>query len=218
MNVITVVSCKAGTGKTTLTAGLAAYGCRGGRRCLVIDADPDRGFSRLNARRAAGAVPVACVRPVLEPQLEVAELLGYDWVLIDTASTFSPTVHEAVGAATILLIPARLGALDLVAVSRTTDLVHGAGKPYAVVLNAAPAPGDGGDLAIAEWRAWLERYAIPAWSGQISARANYLPAEGEVDGRALSAFEIAELWSMIDASVAAIGAMRAGVSAARHAA
>jgi chromosome partitioning protein len=167
MNVITMVSRKAGTGKTTLTAGLVAYGCRHGRRCLVIDADPDRGFARANARRAAGAVPVACVRPVLERQLEVAELLGYDWALIDTAAEPSPVVHEAVRVAAMVIIPARLGSLDLVA--GATDLMHGVSKPYLVVLNAVPAQCDEGDAApIAEWRAWPERYAIPAWPGQIS--------------------------------------------------
>ncbi len=137
MNVITVVSCKAGTGKTTLTAELAAYACRHGRRCLVIDADPHGGFAQLNRRRAQGALPLATAR-VLERQIEVAELLGYDWVMIDTEPAISRMVEEAVRLATMAIIPARPGLLDLADVSRTAELVHGSGTPYAVVLNSVP--------------------------------------------------------------------------------
>jgi chromosome partitioning protein len=218
MNVITVVSCKAGTGKTTLTAELATYACGHRRRCLVIDADPCRGLALLNSRRAHGALPLSTVRD-LERQLEVAEILGYDWVLIDTASAISQMTDEAVRLATIVIIPARPGLLDLVAVSQTTDVVHGGGKPYAVVLNGVPLGGDGSDAPeVAESRAWLERYGIPVWSGQISERPGYVLAEGEADARALSAIEIAGLWSMIDRSVEVVSAMQADASDAKRAA
>ena len=214
MNVITVVSCKAGTGKTTLTAELAAYACRHGRRCLVIDADPHGGFAQLNRRRAQGALPLATAR-VLKRQIEVAELLGYDWVMIDTEPAISRMVEEAVRLATMAIIPARPGLLDLADVSRTAELVHGSGTPYAVVLNSVPMQEG---PAVAESRAWLERYAIPVWSKQISERPGYVVAEGEADARSLSAIEIAALWSMIDRSVEAMSAMPAGASDQKRAA
>ena len=218
MNVITVVSCKAGTGKTTLTAELAAYACRHGRRCLVIDADPHGGFAQLNRRRAQGALPLATAR-VLERQIEVAELLGYDWVMIDTEPAISRMVEEAVRLATMAIIPARPGLLDLVDVSRTAELVHGSGTPYAVVLNGVPMQCDERvGPAVAESRAWLERYAIPVWSEQISERPGYVVAEDEADTRSLSAIEIAALWSMIDRSVEAMSAMPAGASDQKRAA
>src|SRR5262245_45943289 len=112
MNVITLVSCKAGTGKTTLTAELAAHGRGRGRRALVIAADPHGGFARLNARRAGGALPRASVSSRPARQLEVAELLGYDWVLIDTAPDLSLVVEAAVRAASMVIIPARPGLAD----------------------------------------------------------------------------------------------------------
>jgi cellulose biosynthesis protein BcsQ len=40
MNVITLASRKGGVGKSTLTAHLAAYAHLIGRRCLIVDADP----------------------------------------------------------------------------------------------------------------------------------------------------------------------------------
>lgn len=205
MNVITLVSCKAGTGKTTLTAELAAYACGHGRRCLVIDADPRGGFARLNSRRATGALPLATDARTLVRQIEVADLLGYDWVLIDTAPDISPRMEEAVRLATMVIIPARPGLLDLVDVSRTVDLVHGNGRPYVVVLNGVPTQCDEAQApTVAEWRTWVERYDIPLWTGQISERPGYLLPDGEPDARTLSALEIGALWSLIDRSVAAM--------------
>src|SRR5262249_53337698 len=157
MNVITVVSCKAGTGKTTLTAELAAHACGRGRRCLVIDADPRGDFALVNARRAGGVLPLATDARHLVRQLEVAELLGYDWALIDTAPTISARVEEAVGVAGMVIVPARPGLSDLADVSRAADLVQGAGKPCLVVLNGVQA--DQSDApAVRESREWLARY------------------------------------------------------------
>jgi chromosome partitioning protein len=218
MNVITVVSCKAGTGKTTLTAQLAAYACSQRRRCLVIDADPRGAFALLNSRRAEGALPLATVARGIERQLEVAEILGYDWVLIDTAPAISLVVQEAIRVATMLIIPARPGFLDLAAVRETADLMRSGRKPYAVVLNAAPLRRDDKDATVvAESRAMLDRYGIPVWSGQISERTGYLHAEGEADARSLAATEIARLWSMIDRSVEAMNAMQTGAREAKAA-
>src|SRR5712675_403322 len=184
MNVITVVSCKAGTGKTTLTAQLAAYACAQRRRCLVIDADPRGGFALYNSRRAEGALPLARAERGIERQLEVATILGYDWVLIDTAPTISLMVQEAIRVATMLIIPARPGFLDFAAVRETADLVRSGRKPYAVVLNIAPVKCDDQEApVVAESRGFLDKYAIPVWSGQISERTGYLLAAGEADAR-----------------------------------
>jgi chromosome partitioning protein len=219
MNVITVVSCKAGTGKSTLTNDLAAYTFRDRRRCLIIDADPNRGLARLNARRAGGALPFATVRPVLDRQLQAAETLGYDWVLIDTGPEVSDVVREAVRAATMLLIPARLSLLNLIAVSQTIDLVGGSGRPYAVVLNGAqPCCGESDAQAIADWRAWLARCDIPVWQGQISERPGFVPGTDEAGVRVRAATEIGQLWSLIDRAVAAIGAAPVPASEEKRAA
>ena len=216
MNVITLVSCKAGSGKTTLTADLAAHACGDGRRCLVIDADPGGGLARLNASRARGVLPLASAR-VLARQLEVADILGYDWVLIDTAPAVSAWVEEALRVTTMVIIPARPGLADLVAVSQTAEYVHAGGRPYLVVLNAVP--DDGADAAaVVESRAWLARYDIPVWARQISERPPYLLAEGAAAARARSAMEVAALWSVIERTVEAVRAPRLDAGDAKRAA
>jgi chromosome partitioning protein len=206
MNVITVASLASGTGKTTLIAHLAGFAAHR-RRCLVIDADPRGSFALYNSRRADGALPAATVAPNLARQLEVAEFLGYDWVFIDTAPTVSAVLHEVIRAATMVIIPARAGFLDLTAVRETADLVCNATKPHAVVLNAVPAKGGEGEaLLLADTRSFLDRYAIPVWSGQISERTDFAPAIGAADARALAETEIVALWSMIERAVAALNA------------
>ena len=219
MNVITLASCKAGTGKTTLAAQLAGHAIAQGRRCLVVDADPRGAFALLNSRRAEGALPLASAERGLERPLEVADFLGYDWALIDTAPAISLLVQEAIRVATMLIIPARPGLLDLAGVRETAELVRSGRRPYAVVLNAAPLKCDDKEAqAVADTRAALDRYAIPVWSGQISERTGYAVATGEAEARALAAAVVARLWSMIERSVEAVNAAKAGAGGQRQAA
>jgi len=219
MNVITLASCKAGSGKTTLAAQLAGHAVAQSLRCLVVDADPKGGFALLNSRRVEGALPLASAERGLERPLEVADFLGYDWVLIDTAPAISLAVQEAIRVATMLIIPARPGFLDLAAVRETAELVQSGRRPYAVVLNAAPLKCDDKEAqTVADTRAALDRYAIPVWSGQISERTGFASAAGEADARALAVAEIARLWSMIERSVEAVNAARTGAGGQRQAA
>ena len=219
MNVITLASCKTGTGKTTLAAQLAGHAIAQGRRCLVVDADPRGAFALLNSRRAEGALPLASAERGLERPLEVADFLGYDWALIDTAPAISLLVQEAIRLATMLIIPARPGLLDLAGVRETAELVRSGRRPYAVVLNAAPLKCDDKEAqAVADTRAALDRYAIPVWSGQISERTGYAVATGEAEARALAAAEVARLWSMNERSVEAVNAAKAGAGGQRQAA
>jgi len=207
MNVITVASCKGGTGKTTLTAQLAGLACAQGRRCLVIDADPKGAFALYNSRRLEGALPLATAARGIERQLAVATILGYDWVLIDTPPQRSAVTREAVRAATMLIIPARPGLTDLSAVRETADLVRECSKPFAVVITIAPVKRDDQEApAVTEARILLDKSACPVWAGQISERTGFAHAAGEADARALAAAEIARLWSMIERSVETLNA------------
>ncbi|MEA2948338.1 MAG: chromosome partitioning protein [Alphaproteobacteria bacterium] len=219
MNVITVASCKGGTGKTTLTAQLAGFACAQGRRCLVIDADPKGTFALHNSRRVEGALPLATAARGIERQLAVATILGYDWVLIDTPAQRSAVTREAVGAATMLIIPARPGLFDLAAVRETADLVRECNKPFAVIINIAPVKRDDNEApAVAEARAFLAMHDIPVWAGQVSERTGFAHAAGEADARALAAAEIARLWSMIERSVETLNAAQGAAAGSTRAA
>jgi chromosome partitioning protein len=138
-------------------------------------------------------------------------------VFIDTAPSMWVVVQEAIRAATLVLIPARPGFLDLAAVRETVNTARERNKPYAVVLNACPVKRDNREApAVAQSRAWLDTHAVPVWSGQISQRAGFvlsLASGGSVaesEARSLAAAEIGRLWTAVQKSVEAVNAAHAG--------
>ena len=173
MNVITLASRKGGAGKSTLTAHLAACAHAAGRRCLVIDADPQGSLTLWQSLRADGAAAARRTpRAASIARSPSRRIDGFDWVFIDTAPTMWVVVQEAIRAATLVVIPARPGFFDLNAVRETVATARERNKPYAVVLNAAPAKRDDKEApAVAQSRAFLDKHGIPVWHGQISQRA-----------------------------------------------
>src|SRR5215468_12544166 len=142
MNVITVASRKGGAGKSTLTAHLAAQAQSLGKRCLIIDADPQGSLSLWHSLRQGGEPALVSAARGIDGPLALAMVEGYEWVFIDTAPTMWVVVQEAIRAATMVLIPARPGFFDLAAVRETVKTARDLIKPYCVVLNAAPAMRD----------------------------------------------------------------------------
>jgi chromosome partitioning protein len=219
MNVITLASRKGGAGKTTICAHLAAHAQAQGHRTLMIDADPQGSLSLCNSLRGK-ALPMMTAERGIDRALALAVVDGFEWVFIDTAPTTWVVVQEAVRAATLVLIPARPGFLDLAAVRETVKCARERDKPYAVVLNACPVKrGQKEAPAVAHSRLWLEKNRIPVWSGQISQRAGFVQSlfrgagAGEDDARSLGAAEIAKLWTAVEKSVEAVNAARASPTA-----
>src|SRR6202051_3313373 len=141
MNVIVFASRKGVSGKSTLTAHLAAQAHRPSRPVLLIDADPQGSLTLWHKLRGGG-----------EPALRngsrgVAELVKtakreHEWAFVDTPPNMSAVVADAIRAATLVIIPARLAVFDLAAIKETIELARGNRVPYAVVINAAPARRD----------------------------------------------------------------------------
>ncbi len=174
MNVITVASRKGGAGKTTLCAHLAALARSQGYKCQVIDGDPQGSLALCNRLRADAALPFATAERGIDRALAMAQVAGIEWVFIDTSPTMWVVVQEAIRAATLVLIPARPGFLDLDAVRETVKTARERNKPYAVVLNACPVKrGVREAPAVAQSRAYLEREGVPVFAGQISHRASF---------------------------------------------
>ncbi len=213
MNVITLASRKGGAGKSTLTAHLAACAHAAGRRCLVIDADPQGSLSLWHQLRSDGTPPLESATKGIDRAVAFAMLEGYDWIFIDTAPTTWVVVQEAIRAATLVVIPARPGFFDLNAVRETVVTARERDKPYAVVLNAAPAQarrarGAGGG-AVTQ----LSRPARDSGLARPDQPARRLcPVAGgrrsavEIEPGSAAAAEVAGLWSAIERSVEAINA------------
>jgi len=224
MNVITMASRKGGAGKSTLTAHLASFCHDAGKRCLVIDADPQGSLTLWHSLRLDGQPPLKSGARGIDRALAMAMVEGCEWVFIDTAASMWVVAQEAIRAATLVLIPARPGFFDLDAVRATVDAARERNKPYAVVLNATPPKrGEKEASAVAQSRAYFERLEIPVWAGQISQRAGYVLtlAAGESVCEApdtVAATEMARLWSAVERSIAAINEAHAAAAAQGEAA
>jgi chromosome partitioning protein len=110
-----------------------------------------------------------------------------------------------------VIIPARPGVFDVNAVQETIQTCRAARKPYAVVVNGAPARRDDAESPIVTIaREALAKFKAPVWGGQITNRADLLMALGQGEGvreyygEGRAAQEIARLWAAIERSVKAI--------------
>jgi chromosome partitioning protein len=222
MNVITFASRKGGAGKSTLTAHLAAFGHASGRRCLVIDADPQGSLTLWHSMRTDKQLPLHTAAQGIDRLIALAIVEAYEWVFIDTAPTMWVVVQEAIRAATLVVIPARPGFFDIAAVRETVAIARQSKKPYAVVFNAAPVKRDEKEApAVAQSRAALHKLSIPIWSGQISQRAGYTSSlaagasVSEAEPSSAAAREVAHLWCAIDRSVQAINGVFANTTSTR---
>jgi chromosome partitioning protein len=211
MNVIVFASRKGGSGKSTLTAHLAAHVHKSSRRCLLIDADPQGSLTLWHRLRGTGEPALANGTRGIAEIVKAARREGIEWVFIDTPPTQSAVVTEAMRAATLVVVPARATVFDLMAVQETIGSARELRKPYAVVINSAPARRDDVESpVVAQARVGLSRFHVPVWSGQITNRMGLAMALASGEGAkefapdSLAAEEIARLWQAIERSVKAI--------------
>jgi cellulose biosynthesis protein BcsQ len=177
----------------------------------MIDTDPQGSLSLWHKLRGTGEPPLAEGADSVKEIVKSAKRAGYHWVFVDTPPNMSAIVTDAIHAATLVVIPARLTLFDLAAIKETMVLSRQLRKPYAVVINGVPPRRDKAESPfVREARAVLNSLNVPVWSGQITQRNNYslALAEGEgaseYDGKSEAAAEIAALWNAIEKSIQAI--------------
>lgn len=220
MNVIVFASRKGGTGKTTLAAHLATYAHKTSKPCLLVDTDPQGSLILWQGLRGTDEPAIKTATNSVSGIVSAAKREGYEWVFIDTPPNMSGVVQDAIRNATLVVIPCRPGVFDINAVQETIAVCRSLRKPYAVVINGAPARRDDNEnplVAIA--REHLEKFRAPVWNGQITNRASLLASLGygegarEYDPSGRAAEEIGRLWSAIERSVKAINGKVASTSA-----
>ncbi len=137
MKTIAIIGQKGGSGKTTLTLGLAVEAARAGLLVAVIDLDQQANAARWRDRREAALPAVISGVPArLAAILADAKAGGADLVLIDTPGKSESAGIEAARAADLVLIPVRGQVFDLETLGAVSDMLRIAGTaPAAVVLN-----------------------------------------------------------------------------------
>src|SRR3954466_11172631 len=205
MNVIVFASRKGGSGKSTLAAHLAAQVHKPNKRCLLIDADPQGSLTLWHKLRGTDEPPLKPATRSVSDIIAAAKREGVEWVFIDTPPNTSAVVDDAIKNATMVIIPPRPGVFDVDAVQATIQSCRAARKPYAVVINGAPARRDDSESRIvAIAREALAKFKAPVLSGQIANRADLSLALGEGEGareyasESRAASEIGKLWSAIE--------------------
>ena len=143
MNVIVFASRKGGSGKSTLTAHLAAHANRPSRRCMLIDCDPQGSISLWHKLRGTAEPQLRNgARGGIKEIVEQAQADGVEWAFVDTPPNMSGAVTDAISVATLVVIPVRLAVFDLAAVKETIDFARQSKKPFALVINAVPPRRD----------------------------------------------------------------------------
>src|SRR5690554_6521045 len=130
MKVISIISQKGGVGKTTLATALAVEASRNGKQVLLLDLDPQASATFWNDSRSGEASPaVTAIPPArLEHYLKASKEAGADFVFIDTPPFAKDIAYDAAKLADFVLIPAKPAVLDIIAMTRTVELIKAFSK------------------------------------------------------------------------------------------
>jgi chromosome partitioning protein len=213
MNVVVFASRKGGSGKSTLAAHLGSYMAENARPTLLIDADPQGSLSLWHRVRGSRDLPLHVGTKHLAATLAKARRAGAEWVLIDTPPNAEAPVAEAIWHADLVVIPMRPGLFDVDAVQATIQFCRQLKKPYAVVINAAPARNGSEDPMVADARGAMHALDVPTWAGQIthhpelSLSLAHGAGVNEFSVGSAGSEEIGSLWRALTRSFEAIEAM-----------
>lgn len=200
MKVLSIVSQKGGVGKTTLATALAVEAASRGKSVVLFDLDPQASATFWKDTRdgddiAITAIPAARLSHVLAAAREG----GCDLAIIDTPPFAKDIAYEAASNADFVLVPSRPAVLDVMAMTKTLDLVRHYGKPFAVALTFCPPQGREIDDALAVV-AQLGAQLCPVRIGQRIAysRAQQTgQAAQELDAGGKAAQEVRDLYEYV---------------------
>lgn len=190
MDILSFISQKGGSGKTTLALHIAVAAEQQGKKVALIDIDPQASSAAWHAERDADSPLLAqCHADELPEILQECRDSGMDLVVIDTAPHNNTEAIKAAQLSDLMLIPCRSTILDLRAIAPSIDIAQQAKTKVAVVFSACPPQrGMGEPTVVAEARQVLnDDYQVKVWKGRITQRAAYHYAL--IDSRAVTEFE-----------------------------
>jgi len=142
MKTLAIISQKGGVGKTTLATAIAVAAEKDGRSSAVFDLDPQASAAFWKDTRTAEAPAVVSIPASrLQHVLKAAEESGCDLAVIDAPPFAKDIAFEAAQHADFILIPTRPAVLDVMAMTKTLELIRHYGKPSAVILTFCPIQG-----------------------------------------------------------------------------
>ncbi len=200
MLTVAIIARKGGAGKTTLALHLAVEAAKTGP-VVLIDTDPQASAAQwADGRQAPQPAVVACPAARLEQSLQAARRSGAHIAFIDTAPAVETPALAAAQAADFCLIVSRPGILDLQSIGINVQIAKLAGKPVALVMNAAHAR-DGQAIAAGENAG--TSYSVEVCPIIVHQRAVFGHALArskcaqEVEPASKAAAEVAALWDWL---------------------
>jgi len=140
MHVVSFVTQKGGSGKSTTAASIAVAAFQQGRRVFMLELDRQGTLSDWTESRKADEGPdfERIDATALDKALSTLKAEGYDLAIIDTAGIDSPATNAAMRAADLCLIPCRPTATDLRGCLPTVQSLIRLEKDFAFVLTQCP--------------------------------------------------------------------------------
>ena len=136
--IISLVSQKGGSGKTTLCVNMAALAFTNNVSVAIIDLDPQASSTSWAAVRQDSLTVTSCHPPFLDKTIKTLQDKGYTLIFIDTPPHNSTAAANAIKASDFVVVPVRPSSFDLVATNSTLDLIKANSTPSGAVLNAIP--------------------------------------------------------------------------------
>lgn len=199
MKVISFVTQKGGSGKTTLAISCAVVAQESGQRVLIIDMDTQASAETwYQDRENENPQLIKINANELDKALVAAKNNKFDIVLIDTPGRDEPSIASAIRVSDLCIIPCRPSPADMKATPPTVETIKRLNKPAAFVLNQTPPRS----YRIREAEQGLSVLGMVA-PVHIVLRNSYQDAQGaglgvtEYEANGKAAQEIRELWSWI---------------------
>lgn len=210
MKTLVFAATKGGVGKSTLCAALAVQASQERKQVAIVDLDPQGSLSQWYARRLGeadpdDANPALYEFETLADAIEVLEVNGLDWLLVDTGPGLLQKLEASVTNADLVLVPVKTSAFDLEAVDPILEVVRDLKRPYLMVLNEIDPRSTRMNSSA---RAYLAADQHPVAEQVIPQRMAYRAAlthgktGPEVDRDGRCGDEIKSLWSEIKKAVA----------------
>lgn len=208
MNVISFVTQKGGSGKSTTAASIAVAAFQQGRKVFMLELDRQGTLSDwIDSRKAEEGPEFERIdTTVLDKALATLAEKGYDLVVLDTPGVDNPHINAVMRASDLCLIPCRPTAPDLRGCLPTVKSIIRLERHFAFVLTQCPPRSSRVD----ETRAGLAALGLIA-EPPIVSRADHQDAMAagmgvtEFNATGAAANEIRQLWAWIEKKLEAKG-------------
>ncbi|UUX48472.1 ParA family protein [Nisaea acidiphila] len=170
--IISFVTMKGGSGKSTSAMCLGAYWHKAGKKVALIDADPAGTLVRwIEAGEDLAQLSAATAGPgTVEKQIDASRKTGADFIIIDTPGFQSDATDAAIRQADLLLIPMRPSPIDYqVAADTAEHVARLSDAPVRFVLNQTTR----GSVIARHMRAQMEAAGLQPMAVEFPARVAY---------------------------------------------